>query len=51
LSITHGSVLNAMGRPPPRLAADYPNVKAKVVAEQLERAGVRLAAVLNAALK
>src|SRR5437588_456385 len=37
--------------PPPRLGADYPNVKAKIVAEQLERGGVRLATVLNAALK
>jgi len=36
--------------PPPKLERDYVGKKSSVVAEQLERAGIRLATVLNAAL-
>jgi hypothetical protein len=36
---------------PPKLGADYVKASTPVVTEQIKRAGVRLAMVLNAALK
>jgi hypothetical protein len=39
------------GGDPPRLGGDYVESKTPIVAEQIERAGVRLAAVLNSAFK
>ena len=51
VAVEKAYVTVAEGGDPPKLGRDYVTTSTPVVAEQIKRAGVRLAAILNQAFK